>query len=150
MRHLLRNGASGRYYARWSFTVNGKEKQRWVNLKTDVFSVAKLRIHDEATKVESVRRSGAAVTAGKGTVGDLIAVYKESLAAHSDLKPASVTAREVALKKLLKTWPGIESLKPSQITPGATQEWANRFKTNGTAYTPPGARPLLRGTRPPR
>lgn len=62
VQNLLRKGASERYYARWSFTVNGKEKQRWVNVKIDVFSVAKLRIHDDAVKIESVRRSGTAVT----------------------------------------------------------------------------------------
>ena len=65
VQNLLRNGASGRYYARWSFTVNGKSKQKWINLKTDVFGIAKLRIYDEAVKIESVRRSGASVTAGK-------------------------------------------------------------------------------------
>ncbi len=100
---LPRNGASGRYYARW--TIAGKQK--WVNLKTDVFSVAKLRILDEAAQVEIVRQSGAAVTAGKGPVGDLVQLYEESVRENAGLKPASITARRVALNKLLKTWPRI-------------------------------------------
>jgi hypothetical protein len=36
VQNLLRNGKSGRYYARW--TIAGKQK--WVNLKTDVFTAA--------------------------------------------------------------------------------------------------------------
>lgn len=75
VQNLLRNGASGRYYARW--TIAGKQK--WVNLKSDVFSVAKLKILDEAAKVEAFRQSGAAATAGKGTLGDLINVYEQGV-----------------------------------------------------------------------
>ena len=36
VQNLLPNGESGRYYARW--TIAGKQK--WVNLKTDVFTAA--------------------------------------------------------------------------------------------------------------
>lgn len=58
VQNLLRNGASGRYYARWTLTVNGKSKQRWVNLDADVFSVAKLRIHGCKPRHLKVGRNG--------------------------------------------------------------------------------------------
>ena len=41
---LLRDGSSGIYYGRWK--LGGKQK--WKSLKTSVFSVAKLRLVDEA------------------------------------------------------------------------------------------------------
>lgn len=142
---LLRNRSSGNYYGRWKITVNGKPKHKWVNLETDVFSVAKIRVWDQAAKIVALRKSASNVTAGKGTVADLITVYETRNAANTDLKPSSIAARAVALKKLKKTWPGIESLKPSQVTPAGVAAWAARFKSEGTGFTPPGARTLIKG-----
>ncbi len=48
---LLRNKHSRKYYGR--FTLWGKQK--WVNLKTDVLTVAKLRLPDEVQKIEKLR-----------------------------------------------------------------------------------------------
>jgi len=141
VQNLLRNASSGRYFGRW--TVGGK--QIWRKLDTDVFSVAKLRLADEASKIEGLRRSGAAVTSGNGTMGDLIRVYQERAQNREDLKPSSVAARTVALKKLTKTWPGIDELKPAQITPAAVQAWAARFKEEGTNFAPPGAKTRIIG-----
>jgi integrase len=49
------------------------------------------------------------------------------------------------LKKLKKTWPGIEYLEPRKITPPTIFEWANRFKVDGTNYVAPGAKKAQRG-----
>ena len=62
--NLLRNLSSGRYYGR--FKVAGKQK--WFNLDTDVWSVAKLRLADERAKIERMRQSGADVSAGSAKV----------------------------------------------------------------------------------
>ena len=70
MQNLLQNRSSGNYYGRWTITVNGKSKQKWINLSTDVFSVAKLRVADEATKIEKLRSSSSAVVAGRITHHD--------------------------------------------------------------------------------
>ncbi len=142
---LLRNRSSGNYYGRWKVTVNGISKHKWINLKTDVFSVAKLRVGDEAAKIEALRQSASNVTAGKGTLADLIAVYETRNRENNDLKPASITARAVALKKLKKTWPRLESLKAAQVSPAAVAEWATRFKSEGTSFTPPGAKTVVKG-----
>jgi hypothetical protein len=61
VRSSLRNGASGRYYARW--TTAGKQKS--VNLQTDAFSVAKLRIANDGAKIKAMRRIGSAVAEGR-------------------------------------------------------------------------------------
>ncbi len=132
---------SGRYYGRWKIAG----KQKWKSLDTDMFSVAKLRLNDEAAKIGQQRGSAAAVTAGTGTMQDLMLMYEESTKGHSDLRPASITARLTALKKVRKTWPELSGMKPGQVTPGAVALWANRFKAEGTRFTPPGARTALKG-----
>jgi integrase len=141
VQNLLRNGKSGRYFGRW--TVSGK--QIWRKLDTDVFTVAKLRLGVESAKIEALRGSRAAVTTGAGTVGDLMATYEERTRLNADLKPSSVSARLVALKKVTKTWPGLAAMKPSQVSHAAVADWVARFKSEGTNYTPPGAKTAVKG-----
>jgi len=141
VQNLLRNQSSGRYYARW--TISGKQK--WVSLYTDVLSVAKLRLADEANRIEGLRRSAAAVTGGTGRMADLMRVYEERTRAHPELRPSSITSRITALKKLRRTWPELGNMKPAQVTPAAVEEWATRFKAKGTNFRPPGAKTVLKG-----
>jgi integrase len=143
IQNLLRNRSTGRYYARW--TISGKQK--WLSLDTDVFSVAKLRLNDESRAIEKQRGSRTAVASGDCTVGDLMRRYEEltNEAPDDELKPASKSARLVALQKIRKTWAGIEELKPTQVTQRDVIEWVARFKRDGTSYTPPGAKTVIRG-----
>lgn len=141
VQNLLRNRSSGKYFGRW--TVAGK--QIWRKLDTDVFTVAKLRLGDESAKIERQRNSRASVVAGSGAMGDLMAIYEERTRAHAELKPSSITARLVALKKVRKTWPDLELKKPQSVTSAAVAEWAARFKRDGTSYTPPGAKTAIKG-----
>ncbi len=138
---LLRNKQSGGYYAR--FTVSGKQK--WIALDTDVFTVAKLRLGDKKAEVEKQRGSVVNVDTGKANMGEIITVYLARTRANPDFKPATIKARETALKKLTKTWPGFAMLEPSQVTPPAIYDWVSRFKTEGTNYVPPGAKTALKG-----
>jgi len=132
---------SGGYYGR--FTVHGKQK--WLRLDTDVFSVAKLRLADKAAEIETLRGSTAKVTAGKASVGELMTIYLARTKENPDLRPSSITSRVTALKKLKKTWPGIEVAEPRQITPAAIFSWVSRFKVDGTNYLPPQARTVIKG-----
>jgi hypothetical protein len=108
---LLRNKQSRKLYGR--VTIAGK--QIWFTLDTDVLSVAKLRFADKIGELEKQRGSAARVSEGKATVGELMEVYIARTHANSDFKPASISARLIALKKLNKTWPRLESLEPKQI-----------------------------------
>src|ERR1700690_3859218 len=81
--NLLRNTASGRYYGR--FTLAGKQK--WVNLETDVWTVAKLRLADERAKIERLRQTAADVTAGDASMGALVILYKQRIADRVDIRP---------------------------------------------------------------
>ncbi len=141
VQNLLRNRQSGHYYGR--FTITGKQK--WYALDTDVLSVAKLRLADKAGEIQKLRGTTANVTAGDATMHDLIEVYKTRTQANTDIKPATVTAYLGAVKRLLKTWPGIEALEPRQVRSPAVFDWAARFKVEGTKFQPRGAKAPRRG-----
>jgi len=138
---LLRHSRNGRYYGR--FKVSGKQK--WVALETDVFSVAKLRVADEAAKFQKIRGTVADVAAGDATMGQLIEIFRQQAEANSDLRPKSIAARLTAINKVIKTWPGIEALEPGQVTAPAVQAWATKFKKEGTRYVAPNAKKELKG-----
>lgn len=133
---LLRHAKSGNYYGRWK--LGGKQK--WVSLKTDVFSVAKLRMNDEAAKIGRLRVARSAVNSGACTVADLFTAFEQQLAARDDITETSKRARRIAVAKIRKTWPGLFALKPMQVTPGAVAQWVARFKSEGTKFIPPGAK----------
>jgi hypothetical protein len=73
--NLVRNTASGNYYAR----VRVKGKLIWKSLKTDTLSVAKLRLGDflkqESHRVEIVQ----AASRGRMTFGDAVAIYTKRI-----------------------------------------------------------------------
>ncbi len=139
--NLLRERQTGRFYGRWKVG----RKQIWRSLDTDVLGVAKLRLGAELAKIEARRGAAQAVAAGDARMSDLISAYRERTLAHSELKESSKTARLVALKKLLKTWPGIERMQPKSVTPSGVQDWAARFKMHGTRFKPNGATKVIAG-----
>lgn len=140
---LLRHRKSGLYYGRW--TVSGK--QIWLPFQTHVLSVARARKIEEDAKYERMRGSRRAVDSGECTVGQLMEAYEERTKV-ADLRPASITARLVGLKKVRKTWPEIARMKPAHVTPSAIMDWATRFKAEGTGFVPPGAKTIIRGNSP--
>lgn len=132
--NLLRH-KGGTYYAR--FRLPGKRKL--FSLRTDVFSVAKLRLRDEAVRVERQRGSRAAVVSGGVKMADLIKVYAErfeslNIAAESKL------ARHKAVTRILKTWPGFEELSPRAISADDAWKWVSLLQANGSGFAPPGSK----------
>jgi integrase len=140
-RGLLRNSHSGQYYYR--FSVGGKQK--WVRLKTDVYSTAKLRAMDERKEAAGRRKLAPDFLAGKATIGQLMEIYLQEVREDSDLRPSTKVAYETGLKKVKKTWPGIKFLRPQQITPKDVLDWANRFKAKGTSFHVPNTETVRSG-----
>jgi len=138
---LLRNRSSGKYYGRWK--VSGKQK--WVNLRTDVFTVAKLRILDETKAINRLRAGRDSLNGGLCTMADLISTYRDRTEANVELKPSSKASRLVALRKIEKTWPRFASREPAEITAANVTDWAAKFKQDGTNYTAPGTQTARRG-----
>lgn len=97
--NLLRNGSSGRYYAR--FVVS--RKQKWINLNTDVYSVAKLRLADERSTQERLRLIVANVDAGSATLGELAQILTKRINDRTELAP-SPRLRYLRLPSNCRQW----------------------------------------------
>jgi len=134
--NLVKRTASGNYYAR--YRVNGK--LRLVSLRTKVFSVARQRLLTELADGRRHRHAQMAAMDGRPVMGDLITVYQDMIEQRADLAPSTIKARLCALKRIGRTWPGIEQMDPRQITPERVQEWATRLKRFGTGFAPPRSR----------
>jgi integrase len=138
---MVRHKHSRKYYGR--YTLGGKQK--WVNLDTTRLSVAKLRLLDETRKMEKKRALKSSVGHGDASMGQLMEIYLSRSRANTELRPSSIVARETALKKIKKTWPGLEDLDPANVKPSQVQQWATDFKLKGTGFVPPNAKKALRG-----
>ena len=79
-------------------------KQKWISLDADVFSVAKLRLTDEARKRQRLRCEKSAIAGGTCTMGDLPAVYRKR-------------------SYIVKTWPGFPLLTPDELLRGKLEDW---------------------------
>jgi hypothetical protein len=104
--------SSGKYYAR--FTVVGKQK--WIDLETDVWSVAKLRVNDERSKMERRRQTLGNITAGSASTKDRVTVYKQPVEDRVDIKPKTKRRLREEVDTIVKTWPGFASLDPSKFS----------------------------------
>ena len=133
--NLLRNSASGRYYGR--FTLAGKQK--WVNLETDVWTVAKLRLADERAKIERLRQTAADVIAGEARMGALVILYRQRIEDRVGIRPETRRRLREEVDAIVKTWPRFTDLSPRQVTRQAVEEWRNRLNREGTGHHPPGS-----------
>src|ERR1017187_3685645 len=99
--NLIRYVPSGTYYAR--LRVKGKLIRR--SLKTDVLSVAKLRLSDFEKHERQIAESCNSVSAGKLTMADAIEIHKQRLAGNVSLKPRTKDYHDQRIIALLKSWP---------------------------------------------
>jgi len=132
--NLLRH-KGGTFYGR--FRLSGKRKL--ISLRTNVFSIARLRLRDEALSVEKQRGTKQALVSGAITMGDLLQTYRERFQSL-EVSEATKTDREVSLRRLLRTWPDLEALPPRKITAADVWTWANRLKNEGSGFRPKGAK----------
>jgi integrase len=121
--NLLRYKPSGMYFARAK--VGGKLIRQ--SLKTDVYSVAVLRLNDllgrERTRTEGQEKT----VRGKMTFGQALALFGEKLKDDPSTKQSSKNYRNLCGERLLKTWPGLKELDVRKIGPRECREWAGRF-----------------------
>jgi len=127
--NLIRYIPSGTYYAR--LRVKGKLIRR--SLKTDLISVAKLRLSD----FEKVERQGAenrdSVSAGRMSLTDAISIHKSRVAGDASLKPRTKEYHDQRIKALLKSWPGLADREIRSLTKTECLDWAAKFGANRSA-----------------
>jgi integrase len=130
--------------------VNGKQK--WKSLRTDVFSVAKLRLSDFEREVRArgvvAAAEGAATGSSQTNVGHFITQFLERTKTNPSLAAATKARREVSVKALLKTWPGLPSLDARRLTPNECKQWAVKALREGTGFVAPNAKTVRKGMSP--
>jgi integrase len=127
--NLIRYVPSGTYYAR--LRVKGKLIRR--SLKTDVLSVAKLRLSDFEKHERRVAESSNSVSAGKLKVADAIEIHKQRLAGNGSLKPRTKDYHAQRITALLKSWPELEKKEIRSITKTDCLNWAAKFGAGRSA-----------------
>ncbi len=127
--NLIRYIPSGTYYAR----LRVKGKLIWRSLKTDVVSVAKLRLSD----FEKTERQGAenrdSISAGRMNVADAIAVHKKRIAGDASLKPRTKVYHKERIDALLKSWPELATKDIRAITKTECLDWAAKYGVGRSA-----------------
>lgn len=145
--NLLRNVKSGRYYAR--FKISGKPK--WINLDTNVWTVAVVRISDERGKIVRTRQTQDNVAAGVATMGELADILRERIKESASLTPGTKKRYAEQIDALEGTWTGFRNARPDRVTRGAVLAWRDRVRKVGTGFVPPGAKgrsKLIDGSSP--
>ena len=121
---LTRYGTKGNYYA--YFKVGGKLYRR--SLRTDVYSVAKLRLGDVIKEQRALCEETSQTAAGKLTFGDALREYRRRIESDPRLKPASRRYRIMTMDFIVKSWPGILEQSIRKITSRECADWFHRFQ----------------------
>jgi integrase len=112
---LLQYVNNGNYYGR--VRVNGKLIRE--SLKTDVWSIAKLRLADLVKKSQENRNK---VVTPK--FSEALELFKHDLDTDATMKPGSKEYRLGCILKLQRTWPDLWELHLDEIKPQACKDWA--------------------------
>jgi integrase len=131
-----------RYYAR--LFVGGKEI--WKSLKTKLKSVAVERLHEHVVNVRQQRSSGIRMTGGTLNFGEILELYRQNFSRDAEMADGTKNFREAGVRRLLKTWPGVETLNVRKISSPMVRAWTLRLRTEATPYVPNGAKTPCRNS----
>ncbi|HOX57218.1 MAG TPA: site-specific integrase [Candidatus Paceibacterota bacterium] len=121
--NLIRYLPSGKYYAR--IRTGGKLYRE--SLKTDVLSVAKLRLADLEKSLRQMTENQAEIARGKMTVGGTLKIIRERIQGDAALKPNTKLYYENRIKAMLKSWPELEGMDIRKLSKHDCLKWASRF-----------------------
>src|ERR1019366_3807470 len=110
--NLIRYVPSGTYFAR--LRVRGKLIRK--SLKTDVLTVAKLRLADFEKNERQRAESQIDVAHGKLTFGEALAIYHQRILGDVSLKQRTKEYYEERSEALLKSWPGLKTTGIAKIS----------------------------------
>ena len=133
--NLVKYVATGRYYARAK--LGGT--QVYESLKTFDYEVAELRLAKFMDQMRK-RRAKRVKRPKTGTFKELFDDYERRIEVDNDLAESSKKAKRYALKRLKATWPELANVRPSRLSVDAVVQWAKKLKSEGTNFTPPGAK----------
>jgi integrase len=116
--NLIQYVTTGVYFGR--VKIEGKIFRE--SLETDVFTTAKLLLGDW---IKAKRKRSARPVAG--TFAEARQLYETDLDADHTLKDGSKLYRHNCIKALLRTWPGLDALRPVKISETECRAWAAKF-----------------------
>ena len=130
--NLIRYVPSGVFFCR--IRVRGVLIRK--SLKTDVLSVARLRLADEEKKHRQAADRKVALQRGSKRMnfGDALELYRERLKNNAEIKSRTRDYYEQRIDALLKSWPGLNGLNVQDISTQDCEAWAGRFKGSATAF----------------
>lgn len=130
--NLIRYVPSGTYYAR--IRVKGKLIRK--RLKTDVLSVAKLRLADFEKQERQRAETADTVAQGKMTVGDAVKIHLDRISGDASLKPRTREYHDQRVAALFKSWPELKSKLVRDVTKTECLNWAAKFgrKSSPSAF----------------
>jgi hypothetical protein len=117
--NLLQYVSNSNYYGR--IKVGGKTIRE--SLSADVWSIAKLRLHDFVKKHQHDTARFEAPH-----FKEAVELFKQELESNSALKPQSKRYRLWCLQKLENSWPEVLGLRLDEITDIACKEWAAKLQ----------------------
>ena len=133
--NLVRYAPSGKYFIRAK--VNGKLIRE--SLKTDVETVARLKLADRLTEL---RNQPAIRSTAKMTFGEAAELFKVDIQNDRELKQLSKAYRKDTLAAILRTWPEVDKMEIRRITTKDCEQWAAKYvedyspsRFNGTLQT---------------
>ncbi len=140
LQNLIRNKASGRYYAR--LYHHGKEL--WKSLKTSHFSVAEARLATLQKEHRETRGKEIDTSNAKMTVGEAAQLQMQRVQDNVSLKRRTRDYWAEVNIAVPKSWVGLLETEVRRVTPTACKEWATRYakKASPTRYN--GALSYLR------
>jgi integrase len=121
--NLVRYKASGIYFAR--VRIRGKLFRH--SLKTDVMSVAKLRLGDFIKDKQDEMGDDSAILNGKMSFADAIEVFRQRLDGQQDITEGAKVYRRKCVEALLKSWPELESKPVGKVSKDECLSWARMF-----------------------
>jgi hypothetical protein len=96
-------------------------------MKTDVVSVARLRLSDFIKEKQEEMGDDSAARSGKMTVGDALAIFRQRLDGKQDLQDGAKVYRRECIQALVKSWPGLEAKPVGKVSKDDCLAWASRF-----------------------
>ncbi len=139
--NLVRYDRTKEYYI--LYKLNGKQVR--TPLKTSDYKVAVRRRNAKMLEVEKLRSVAPKKEVSLETFGSLFDEYKEKTRLDQDISRATKQGRVYAIKRIVKTLPGIEGKKPMNLEIGEVVEWIRRLKADGTNFVAPGAKSARKG-----
>ena len=139
--NLVRYLNTGEYYL--LYKLSGKQVH--TPLKTTDYKVARNRRNEQMSLIEKQRQVVKPKEIATTTIGDLCDKYVNQTENDLSLTHGAKHARLAALKRLLKTYPGLVKKKPNQLELKNLLKWYQDFNLNGTSYVPKGAKKAIAG-----